>query len=124
MVQFRAGEYCNDTRDTAIVCCLNAAADQPHCILESVVWGTLGSCSADSAAIQAVSTPGRGTAERWTEQSDCQHVNVTACDPMPNDPTLCAEWDFVSSGKVTTFLVPMNSSVRHDEWQIFETGEL
>lgn len=99
-------------------------ADQPHCVLEYAVWGALGSCSAESAAIQAVSTPGRGTGVRWTEQSDCQHVNVTACDPMPGDPAPCAEWDFLSGGKATTFLVPMDSTVGRGEWQIFETGEL
>ena len=106
-------------RSSIVWCLLCCVADQPHCVLEYVLWGTLGSCSA--AAVEAVSTPGHGTGGGGAEQSDCQHVNVTSCDQ--GMPGACAEWDFFSGGTPTTFVVPTGSSVGSHEWQIFETGD-
>lgn len=118
--------------------------DQPYCVPEIIVRGTLGGCTKDANATSVLSTLEsrggatmsaetaslfEGSANQWQADARCESVSVTSCAPMPEPPGLCGRFDVFAGQKATTIVVPRTEERRRAlnkggsfEWLIFETG--
>lgn len=122
-----------------------ARPDQPYCMEENIIRGTLGRCShlADTSKrfdnlpdLNSTMYPtffsDGDTASvyedqfnNWTADSACTRTPVTSCDPIANRSALCEMWDFFAGKKMSTVEVPKTPTAATSppyDWAVFETG--